>query len=165
MISCCKFIVSLYKCEKKHLLFDVYHKCYWTIWKVQLRVSTNKIKKYFSSVIIIKFACQLRYMLVAFVTPWIILYITVDSGFIKLFTYVIQSTSIKMLGFYCEIFVILKYCMKILLTWLLIIYTKRCYYCVPEGESCHRSFITYQACSCKEFRIHFSPAVSTYLIS
>jgi len=42
------------------------------------------------------------------------LYITVDSGFIKLFIYVIQS--IKMLGFYREIFVILKYCMKIFLT-------------------------------------------------
>lgn len=98
-------------------------------------------------------------------TPWTILYITVYSGFIKQFTYVIQSSSIKMLGFYCEIFVILKYCMKIFLTWLFSIYTKRCYYCVPEGESCHRSFITYQAWSCKEFRISFSPAVPTYLIS
>lgn len=84
-------------------------------------------------------------MLVAFVTPWIIFYITVGSGFIKLFTYVIQSSSIKMLGFYCEIFVILKCCMKIFLTWLLSVYKKRCYYCVPEGQSYHRSFITYQA--------------------
>ena len=94
-------------------------------------------------------------MLEALVTPWIIFYITVDLGFIKLFTYVTQSSSIKMLGFYCETFVILKYCMKIFLTWLLSVYTKKCYYCVPEGESCYRGFITYQAWSCKELESIF----------
>ena len=66
--------------------------------KFSCMLVNTKLKNTFLECIIIKFACQLRYMLEVFVASWITFHITVGSGFIKLFTYVIQSSSIKMLG-------------------------------------------------------------------